>query len=101
MAQLLSGFPKGKLVTTGAYGVCRNPIYGSVALLVLPGLALATGIWGYLVPAAALLLGVAIFIPREERDLARVFGEEYRRYTASVHRILPFVRPRQRALREG
>ena len=24
--QLLVGFPKGKLVTTGAYGVVRNPI---------------------------------------------------------------------------
>jgi CubicO group peptidase (beta-lactamase class C family)/protein-S-isoprenylcysteine O-methyltransferase Ste14 len=106
LGQLLSGFPRGKLVTSGAYGVCRNPIYASVALLVLPGLSLVSGTWGYLVAAAALLLGVALFISKEERDLAGVFGEEYRRYTARVHRILPFVRPKRRvpaapARREG
>ena len=95
LVQLLSGFPRGKLVTTGAYGVCRNPIYASVGLLVLPGLSLASGTWGYLVPAAALLLGVELFISREERDLAGVFGEEYRRYTARVHRVFPFVRPKR------
>src|SRR5689334_23115541 len=27
--QLLMGFSRGKLVTTGAYGVVRNPIYSS------------------------------------------------------------------------
>jgi proline iminopeptidase len=93
IVQLLVGFPRGRLVTSGAYGVCRNPIYSSMGLFVLPGLSLATRTWVYLVAAAVLILGVWIFIPREERDLLRVFGEEYRRYTASVHRIIPFVRP--------
>jgi protein-S-isoprenylcysteine O-methyltransferase Ste14 len=27
------------------------------------------------------------------RDLLRVFGDEYRDYTARVHRIIPFVKP--------
>jgi protein-S-isoprenylcysteine O-methyltransferase Ste14 len=31
VVQLLVGFPRGRLVSTGAYGICRNPIYGSVA----------------------------------------------------------------------
>jgi protein-S-isoprenylcysteine O-methyltransferase Ste14 len=93
VVQLLVGFPRGRLVTSGAYGVCRNPIYSSIALLVLPGLALASRTWGYLVAAAVLCLGVWIFIPREESDLLRVFGDEYRRYTARVHRIIPFARP--------
>jgi len=93
VVQLLVGFPRGKLVTTGAYGVCRNPIYSSFAFFVLPGMSLATGTWVYLVVAASLCLGVAIFIRREERDLLRVFGEEYRDYTARVHRIVPFMKP--------
>ena len=94
VSQLLIGFSRGKLVRTGAYGVCRNPIYGSVAFFVLPGLALATGTWVYLLVAAALCLGVVIFIRKEERDLLRVFGEEYRRYMQRVHRIIPFLKPR-------
>ena len=93
VVQLLIGFPRGRLVSTGAYGVCRNPIYGSVAFFVLPGLSLMSGTWVYLGVAAVLCLGVAIFIRKEERDLLRVFGDEYRQYTARVHRILPFVKP--------
>ena len=93
VTQLLIGFPREKLVASGAYGVCRNPIYSSVALFVLPGLSLLMGTWVYFVVAAALCLAVSIFIRREERDLLRVFGDEYRRYTARVHRIVPLVRP--------
>jgi protein-S-isoprenylcysteine O-methyltransferase Ste14 len=92
VAQLLVGFPKGRLVTSGAYGVVRNPIYASVGLLVLPGLALVTATWGYLVPAATLCVAVEAFIGAEERDLLRVFGDEYRRYTERVPRLLPFAR---------
>jgi len=95
VVQLLVAFPRGRLVTAGAYGVCRNPIYSSVALLILPGVSLASGSWGWLLPAAALWLGVRIFIPTEERDLLRVFGDEYRRYTARVHRVVPFLKPRR------
>lgn len=40
--QLLTAFQHGKLVTTGAYGVVRNPIYASVALFVLPSVSLLT-----------------------------------------------------------
>jgi protein-S-isoprenylcysteine O-methyltransferase Ste14 len=93
VTQLLIGFPQGKLVSTGAYGVCRNPIYSSFGFFILPGLSLASGTWVYLVVAAVLCLGVAIFIRKEERDLLRVFGDEYRHYTARVHRIIPFVKP--------
>ena len=94
VVQLLVGFPRGRLVSTGAYGVCRNPIYGSVAFFVLPGMALATGTWVYLLVALTLCLGVVVFIGKEEQDLLRVFGDEYRSYTKRVHRIIPFVKPR-------
>lgn len=93
VVQLLIGFPQGKLLTTGAYGVCRNPIYSSFGFFILPGLSMTSGTWVYLVAAAALCLGVWIFIRKEERDLLRVFGDEYRQYTARVHRIIPFVKP--------
>ena len=54
--QLLTGFSKGKLVTTGAYGVVRNPIYSSVTFFVLPAVALMTLTWVYFVPAIYYLL---------------------------------------------
>jgi protein-S-isoprenylcysteine O-methyltransferase Ste14 len=93
VVQLLIGFPRGRLVRSGAYGVCRNPIYSSFGIFVLPGLSFLTGTWVYLVVAAVLCFAVWWFIRREERDLLRVFGDEYRQYTARVHRIVPFLRP--------
>ncbi len=84
---------RGKLITAGAYGVCRNPIYSSFGFFILPGLSLLSSTWVYLVVAAVLCLGVRIFIRTEEQDLMRVFGDEYRAYTGRVHRLIPFVKP--------
>ncbi|MHB9033207.1 MAG: methyltransferase family protein [Anaerolineae bacterium] len=93
IGQLVNGFPKGKLVTTGAYGVVRNPIYSSAAFFILPGIALLTLYWVYLVPSVFLYAGVLIFIRSEERQLTRVFGQEYLNYLATVDRLIPFVKP--------
>ena len=83
---LLPHRPAGRLVTHGAFGFRRNPIYmGEV--LVLLGLAQATGnIWLAIVapPLAALLLMLAI-LP-EERHLEARFGEEYLVYKERTRR---------------
>jgi len=93
VVQLLAGFPKGQLVTSGAYGVVRNPIYASVALFVLPGVALVTLTWVYLVASAFLYAGVMIFIGVEEQQLTLAFGQQYKDYLARVDRLIPFKRP--------
>ena len=91
--QLLIGFPQGKLVTTGAYGVVRNPIYSSVTFFILPAVALLTLTWGYLVASVFLYTGVMLFIGVEEQQLTRAFGKPYQDYLARVDRLLPFRKP--------
>ena len=91
--QLLTGFSKGKLVTSGAYGVVRNPIYSSVTFFILPGLALITLTWVYLIPAIFLYTGVMLFIGEEEKQLSQAFGKEYEDYLSRVDRLVPFKRP--------
>lgn len=91
--QLLAGFPQGKLVTTGAYGVVRNPIYSSATFFILPAVALLTQTWVYFVVAAFLCLGVTIFIGVEEKQLTQAFGKQYKDYLARVHRLVPFKKP--------
>lgn len=91
--QLLTGFPKGELVTSGAYGIVRNPIYSSVTFFVLPAVALITLTWIYFVPSIFLYAGVMIFIRTEERQLTRVFGKQYEDYMARVDRLIPFKKP--------
>ena len=93
VTQLLCGFPQGRLVTTGAYGVVRNPIYSSATFFLLPAAALITQTWVYLVPAAFLYAGVMIFIGAEEKQLRQVFGRAYETYLTSVDRMVPFKKP--------
>jgi protein-S-isoprenylcysteine O-methyltransferase Ste14 len=93
VVQLLTGFPKGQLVTTGAYGVVRNPIYSSVTFFILPAVALITLTWVYFVPAVFLYVGVMIFIGKEEQQLTQAFGKVYEDYLASVDRLVPFKKP--------
>jgi protein-S-isoprenylcysteine O-methyltransferase Ste14 len=91
--QLLTGFSKGQLVTTGAYGVVRNPIYSSATFFILPAVALMTLTWVYLVASVFLYVGVMIFIGTEEEQLTRAFGKEYQDYLARVDRLIPFKKP--------
>jgi protein-S-isoprenylcysteine O-methyltransferase Ste14 len=91
--QLLTGFSKGKLVTTGAYGVARNPIYSSATFFILPGVALLTLTWVDFAVSAFWYVGVMIFIGTEEKQLTKAFGKEYEDYMARVDRLVPFRKP--------
>jgi protein-S-isoprenylcysteine O-methyltransferase Ste14 len=76
------------LVTTGVYGVSRNPMYVSMALLLL---SLAAGLGQPL-----LLLGPIVFvlfitwfqIVPEERAMTQLFGIDYEAYRKRVRRWL-------------
>ena len=92
--QLMTGFSKGRLVTTGAYSIARNPIYSSATFLILPGVALLTLTWVYFVVSVFLYFGVLIFIGIEERQLTKTFGKEYEDYKTRVDRMIPLKKPR-------
>lgn len=93
VVQLLTGFSKGRLVTTGAYGVVRNPIYSSVTFFIMPAIALMTLTWVYFLVSVFLYVGVMIFIGTEERQLTNAFGKDYEDYVARVDRLVPFKKP--------
>ena len=94
VVQLMVGFSKGELVTTGAYGIARNPIYSSATFFLLPAVSLMTFTWVYFVVSIFLYIGVMIFIGVEEEQLAEAFGQEYEDYGARVDRLIPFRKPR-------
>ncbi len=96
LIQLLTGFSKGQLVTTGAYGIVRNPLYASATLFLLPAVTLLTMTWVYLVASAFLYAGVMIFIGVEEKQLTKVYGKQYVDYIARVDRLIPFKKPNGR-----
>lgn len=81
--------PSAALVTTGAYGRCRHPLYQAVVLCSL-GVALALGSLLHL----ALLLTLSAVLSgkarREERRLLELYPG-YAAYRASTPAILPAV----------
>ena len=80
--------PSTAVVADGVYRHTRNPMYLGMTLVYL-ALALATdsGVALLLVPALVALVQVGV-IAREERYLEAKFGDDYRRYRASVRRWL-------------
>lgn len=80
--------PTVALVTTGPYRYSRNPIYSAMGIAFF-GIALAAdSVWLFALLIPVLLVLRYGVIAREEAYLARKFGKEYRRYTASVRRWL-------------
>src|SRR3990172_11792570 len=82
------GQPTSKVVKTGVFSISRNPLYlGSV--IVFLGIALTLNmLWALVTLLLSIIICLYVLIIPEEQYLAAKFGEEYREYTASVHRWL-------------
>lgn len=80
--------PATRLVTDGAHGHSRNPMYvGFVAILA--GLSLSAGSIPMLLSAVVMFLYLDRYvIAREESYLRRAFGEDYKTYCGRVRRWL-------------
>jgi protein-S-isoprenylcysteine O-methyltransferase Ste14 len=85
------------LVKWGLYGRMRHP--ATVGMTVaLMGSALAVGsVMLLLTAVVSFVLGVVITIPREERELHRLYDEDYERYRAQVPAWFPRREPYQQA----
>ena len=80
------------LVTTGLFGVVRNPIMAA-ELLVIWGEALYLASWGVMLYAVAIsAAGYAMVRYVEEPELRKRFGESYDEYCRKVPRWLPGTR---------
>jgi protein-S-isoprenylcysteine O-methyltransferase Ste14 len=86
----LREFKKGKLITTGPFALCRNPIYGAFIVFVLPSLALIFRSGMIMTIDVVLYLNFKILIGEEYRQLKSMFKEEYDRYEQEVNELLPF-----------
>ena len=80
--------PPERLVTSGPFALCRNPMYLG-HLIFLAGLALTLQSW----VGTILLVGTAIWfrfrVQRDELRLAERFGEPYLEYRSRVKRWIP------------
>jgi len=88
----LKYFKPGIMITRGPFALCRNPIYSSIIIFIIPSLALIFHSGLILSIAVVLYLGFKISIHGETNVLRRIFGEVYEKYAKSVNEIFPFPR---------
>lgn len=88
----LRHFKPGNLLTTGPFALCRNPIYSSIILFIIPaiGILLHSGL--ILSIALVVYINFRISIHGEAVVLKRLFGEQYVEYCRKVNEIVPFGR---------
>lgn len=89
-----SGVGASRLVTSGPFGILRNPLYlGNIILYSGVGvMSWALIPWLQIAALAWFIFQYTLIVREEEEFLRATFGEEYRKYCARVHRFLPRFR---------
>jgi protein-S-isoprenylcysteine O-methyltransferase Ste14 len=86
--RVISLEPQTTLITSGPYRFSRNPLYLGGNVFIFFGAALLLGSPTALVITALHIPLMDRFIRREEEQLERSFGDEWRRYKRRVRRWL-------------
>ena len=87
---LLKGLKETRLMTTGTYGLCQNPLYASLILMIIPALSLLLNSWLILTSS---IVGYTIFkrnIQHEYAELNSFFGDSYLQYKNDTPEFFPF-----------
>ena len=83
--------PSTALVTTGVYGVVRNPIYtGMLGMLLATGLAVSHWL-GLSIAIVVFAIGTFIRVRSEEKLLREAFSAEFDEYAQRVPAVIPFL----------
>ena len=81
-----------ELVKHGPYRWVRHPLY-SVATIGFVSLSILAANWFILATSLLIIIGISLLvIPREEAELIRKFGTEYREYMRCTGRFAPRLR---------
>jgi len=87
---LLNGLKSGKLVTSGTFSLCQNPLYVSFIFFLIPAISLLINSWMVLITCIAGYIPLKMFIKDEYRELEKYFGDEYLKYRAETPEFFPF-----------
>jgi protein-S-isoprenylcysteine O-methyltransferase Ste14 len=88
----ISGHKQKRLIRTGPYSICRNPLY-FFSMILSVGIGFCTET---LTIPLLIFFSMAVLyffqIKREERRLSQIFGKEYKAYLVTTPRFLPTIR---------
>jgi protein-S-isoprenylcysteine O-methyltransferase Ste14 len=92
--RLVMAWRSGTIAKTGAYGLCRHPIFSWWIFSVLPACAFIFDSWAFLVAALVLRIAAQGGADREEDSMVARFGPSYTAYQFQVWAFLPLPTPR-------
>lgn len=93
--QMINAFKKKVLLTSGFWGLCRNPMYGSFVFFTIPGLSLVLNLWPLLSASVVVYAMVRLSVTEEELYLTKVFGDAYVNYKNNVNLLFPKITKRK------
>ena len=76
------------LLTIGPFSFSRNPMYLGMALILFGAAVFVGSVFIFLAPIAFFLTINRFFIPREEKKLEQIFGQQFLNYKNRVRRWL-------------
>ncbi|MCM1334781.1 MAG: isoprenylcysteine carboxylmethyltransferase family protein [Bacteroides sp.] len=88
------GITENKLVTSGVYSLCRNPIYSAFMLVCTGALFISGNV--FFLPLFFVFWGFMTILMKntEEKWLGELYGEEYHDYCKRVNRCIPIAKAR-------
>lgn len=86
---LLKGLRESRLITTGTYAICQNPLYAALILFIIPALSLLLNSWLVLTTSLVGYILVRVFIASEYAELEKFFGEQYHKYRSETPEFFP------------
>ena len=95
---LLKGLKETKLMTTGTYFLCCNPLYSSIMLLIIPGLSFIMNSWLIITTSIVGYTLLRIFIKSEYEEMEKFFREDFIKYRAETPDFFPLPLKKLRKL---
>jgi protein-S-isoprenylcysteine O-methyltransferase Ste14 len=89
LVSIKRAFKEGVLVTDGAFGMCRHPVYSAWIVFFIPGIMLLINTWAGLSAPFVMYFLVVLFVREEEVYLEGVFGQAYLEYKKRIPIVLP------------
>lgn len=86
---LLKGLKETKLVTTGTFYLCCNPLYTSIIFFIFPGISFMMNSWLVLTTSIVAFALFKFFIKREYAEMEKFFGDDFKKYRAETPGFFP------------
>lgn len=90
-AKISHEISSNKLVTTGVYSLCRNPLYSSFMIVCTGALLISRNVFFYPMFFIYWLFMMVLMKCTEEKWLKDLYGQEYVEYCKKVNRCIPWV----------